>query len=314
MAATTRWKDTIASQFDDIINSLIDPVMSEEKITNITWENWVLSKHFAENQHITLGGHDIEYNYILYAYDQTSTSEISQDDRTIRKEGFIIPYMSGGVINYIVDQNTSAMKLLRKLLSYTGRNEIAKNAFEFTDDFFMWLIYRVYDAKYNVESVPLGKKLSIDSIKGFRGDTEDALTQVSATGESVMNIISTLSFILESSNLNQIKLHVGYTANENVSLKLQRGTVNIYFDEYQGQFEKEESEQRTAKLYLTVYLEILPYLVQEYNTDIINEAWGHTVKISFMRDVADSLNEKVKNRIAAFVDENTKSIDGHSKA
>jgi len=305
MAATTRWKDTVAKHFDNTVDSLIDTVLSDEKITNITWENWFLSRYFEENQQIRLGGHDIEYNYVTYAYDQTSSSEISQDDRTIRKEGFIIPYMSEGTINYIVDQNTSAMKLLRKLLSYTGRNEIEKNTFEFTDDFFMWLIYRVYNAKYNVESVPQGKELSIDSIKGFRGDTEDALTQVSATGESVMNIISTLSFILESSNLNQIKLHVGYTENANVSLKLQRGTVNIYFEEYQGQYELEELEQRIAKLYLTVYLEILPYLVQEYNTDIGNEAWGHAVKIKFMRDVADSLSMKVKNRIAALDGENS---------
>ena len=309
MAATTRWKDTVANDFDDTVDSLIDTVISDEKITNITWDNWALSRHFEENQHITLGGHDIEYNYITYAYDQTSSSEISSDDRTIRKEGFIIPYISGGPINYIVDQNTSAMKLLRKLLSYNGRNEIEKNTFEFTDDFFMWLIYRVYNAKYNVESVPHGKELSIDSIKGFRGDTEDALTQVSATGESVMNIISTLSFILESSNLNQIKLHVGYTENANVSLKLQRGTVNIYFEEYQGQFELEETEQRNAKLYLTVYLEILPYLVQEYNTDIGNETWGHGVKVDFMRDVAASLNEKVKNRISTLDNENSEKQD-----
>ena len=305
MAATTRWKDTVANQLNEAVDSLIDTVQSDEKITSIMWENWSLTKHFEENQFIMLGGHKIEYNYIIYAYDQTSSSEISQDDRTIRKEGFIIPYMSGGTINYIVDQNTSAMKLLRKLLSYSGRNEIEKNAFAFTDDFFMWLIFRVYNAKYNVESVPQGKELSIDSIKGFRGNTEDALTQVSATGESVMNIISTLSFVLESSNLDQIKLHVGYTENANVSLKLQRGTVTIYFEEYQGQFECEEIEQRIAKLYLTVYLEILPYLVQEYNTDISNEAWGHAVKINFMRDVADSLSIKVQNKIKTLDDENS---------
>lgn len=112
-----------------------------------------------------------------------------------------------------------------------------------------------------------------------------------------MNIISTLSFILESSSLNQVKLDVSYTNHANVSLKIQKGTVNIYFEEYQGEFEIEPEEKRIAQLYLMVYLEILPYLIQEYNSDVGNEAWNHEVKIEFMRSVAKNLTDRVQNRI-----------------
>lgn len=298
MAATTRWKDTIATDFDDTVNKLTDAVLLDEQNTSISWGNWTLGREFQDNQHITICGRDVEYNFVKYSYDQTTINTFSMDDRTIRKTGFIIPYKSGGVISYIIDQNTSALKLLRKLLSYTNRNELNKSTFEFKDDFFMWLIYRVYNENINIEMVPQDKTLSIDSIKGFKGNTEDSLTQVSATGESVMNIISTLSFILESSSLNQVKLDLSYTDHTNVSLKLQRGTVNIYFEEYQGVFEYESEEQRIAKLYLTVYLEILPYLIQEYTSDIANEAWNNDTKIYFMRNVASKLSEKVQNRIA----------------
>ena len=84
-----------------------------------------------------------------------------------------------------------------------------------------------------------------------------------------MNIISTLSFLLESSNLNQVKLDLNYTGHSNISLVLQKGTVNALLDDYSGSFEQEEvPEQKTANLYLTVYLEILTLLFQEYNTDI----------------------------------------------
>lgn len=297
MAATTRWKDTVETDFNTAVRRLIDEVVSDERITNISWDNWTFNKIYDENQRIRLGDHDIEYNFIKYSYDQTTIDILSMDDRTIRKTGFIIPYKSAGGINYIIDQNTSAQKLLRKLLSYTNRNELEKSSFGFTDDFFMWLIYRVYNENINVEMVPEGKILSIDSIKGFKGNTEDSLTQVSATGESVMNIISTLSFILESSSLNQVKLDVSYTNHANVSLKIQKGTVNIYFEEYQGEFEIEPEEKRIAQLYLMVYLEILPYLIQEYNSDVGNEAWNHEVKIEFMRSVAKNLTDRVQNRI-----------------
>lgn len=59
----------------------------------------------------------------------------------------------------------------------------------------MWLISKVYGKENTISSE--NEELSdliIDSIKGFKGDTEDLLAKVSMSGESVMNIISALSF------------------------------------------------------------------------------------------------------------------------
>lgn len=304
MAATTRWRDTTTENIEDAVESLIDEVTSEERITNITWDNWNLQRAFDKNQHMQLNGRDVEYNYVSYSYDQTTVGDIYVEDRVVRREGFIIVYNGGSGINYIIDQNSSAMKLLRKLLSYTGRNEIEKNSFEFTTDFFIWLIYRVYNLNYNIEMVPEHKKMKLDSIKGFKGDTEDSQTTVSANGETVMNIISTLSFLLESRNLNQIKLDLNYTEHTNISLLLQKSTVNAYLNDYVGQFEKENTlEEKITKLYLLIYIEILPFLEQEYYTDIGNDLWNQEVYINFMRDVAKTLTDKVQSKISSLDDD-----------
>lgn len=304
MAATTRWRDAKTENIEDAIESLIDEVTSEERTTNITWDNWSLQRAFEKNQHIHLNGRDVEYNYVSYSYDQTTVGDIYVEDRVVRREGFIIVYNGGSGINYIIDQNSSAMKLLRKLLSYTGRNEIEKNSFGFTNDFFIWLIYRVYNLNYNIEMVSEHKEMKLDSIKGFKGDTDDSQTTVSANGETVMNIISTLSFLLESRNLNQIKLDLNYTEHTNISLLLQKGTVNAYLNDYVGQFEKENTlEQKIAKLYLLIYIEILPLLEQEYYTDIGNDLWNQDVYINFMRDVAKTLTDRVQEKIASLGDE-----------
>ena len=60
-------------------------------------------------------------------------------------------YSTGYDVNYIIDQNSYAMKLLRKLLSYNGRNELERGNFDFSNDFFSWLIYRVYNKNCNIE-------------------------------------------------------------------------------------------------------------------------------------------------------------------
>ena len=221
MAATTRWRDTVTTNFDEVINSLIDDVIVDERQSHITWHDWNLQKVFEQNQRITLNGRDVEYNYVRFSFVQTTAGDLYVEDRSVEREGFIIVYNSGSGINYIIDENSSAMKLLRRLLSYTGRNEIERNSFNFSTDFFNWLIYRVYHANYNIEMVPEGKKLQLDAIKGFKGDTDDLQTQVSASGETVMNIISTLSFLLESNGLNHVKLDLVYTGHANIIQQLQ---------------------------------------------------------------------------------------------
>lgn len=301
MAATTRWRDTVSENISVAIASLIDDVVVDEKVTNIMWDNWNLQKMFAENKTIVLNGKNVEFNYIKYSYDQTTVGDVYLEDRVVKREGFIIVYSSGAGINYIIDQNSSAMKLLRRLLSFNGKNELEKNSFDFSNDFFIWLIYRVYNSNYNVEIAPNEKALKLDAIKGFKGDTEDLQTKVSASGETVMNIISTLSFLLESSNLNQVKLDLNYTGHQNISLVLHKGTVNASLDDYVGKYEQEETlELKIAKLYLTIYLEILPILFQEYNTDIGNELWNKEVYITFMKSVGENLTEKIKNKIVNF--------------
>ena len=299
MASTTRWRDTVVENIDQAIQKLIDDVTEEEKVTNIIWENWSIQKCFTDNKTIKLNGKDIKFNYITYAYDQVDTTN---ENKTARKDGFIIVYSTGYDVNYIIDQNSYAMKLLRKLLSYNGRNELERGNFDFSNDFFSWLIYRVYNKNCNIEVfLEKEKKLTVDTIKGIKGDTLDLQTQVTASGEAVMNIISTLAFLLESRNFNQIKLDLNYTDHSNVSLALQKGTVNVLMNEYSGIFEDDTPEEKIAKAYLLIYLEILPILFQEYYTG--NDVWNEEVYKQFLKSVGETIREKIDNRIASFDDQ-----------
>lgn len=297
--STTRWSDTETSLLDSAIALLMDPVSIEDKAANISWENWNFTKVFTDNQSMQLNGRNIQYNMIKCTYDQISTGERPLEDRTVRKSVFIIAYHNGISINYIIDQNSSAQKMLRKLLSYTGKNEIEKNVFSFSNDFFVWLISKVYNSDNVIESNNDNlSDLQLESIKGFRGDTEDSQTKVSPTGESVMNIISTLSFLLESRRLNQIKLELSYADHENISLILKKDCVAIDFKPYQGVYDQDPPDSITAKLYLLVYLEILPIIEQEYQSNVADDVWSNIAYINFMNNVAQNLTEKITAKIS----------------
>ena len=112
-----------------------------------------------------------------------------------------------------------------------------------------------------------------------------------------MNLISTLSFLLESRNMRQVKIDFTCLNHPKISLLLQKDTLTLYLEDYIGAFDQDDENQKIAKLYLTIYLELLPFLIQEYNTDISNGLWNNSKYINFIKEVSDELTKKIKNKI-----------------
>ena len=68
---------------------------------------------------------------------------------------------------------------------------------------------------------------------------------------------------------------------------------------YQGKFEHEDKDNILAKIYLLVYLEILPILEQEYQTDVDDDVWGKDVYIDFLNDIAENVTDKIQKKISS---------------
>ncbi len=295
---TTRWRDEETHNLEDALALLLDEVPDEDKNSENYWRNMKTEKAFNENQLINLNGREIQYNLIKCSYEQISAGIGPVEDRAVSKSANIIAYFTGSTVKYIITQNSRAQKLLRMLLSYTGKNEILEDNYQLTNEFFIWLISKVYNTENVIESDNDDiSYLQLDSIKGFKGDVEDEQTKVSAAGESVMNIISTLSFLLESKRLKQIKLDLRYGEHENISLVLKNGSITIDFKSYQGLFERDGEDELLSKLYLLTYLEILPILVQEYQSNIDDNIWNNNAYINFMENIAGTISEKIKDKV-----------------
>lgn len=297
--ATTRWTNCETNTLDEIIDNFLKVPNDDVVGDSTAYTNWSIRKEFETNQQIKLNNKEISYNYITYSYNQITPGI---EPIEVSKDGFVVVYTNGNCVSYIISRNSDGLKLLRKMLKYTGKNEISKNVFNINSDFFVWLICKVYTGEniIETESETLGN-LSIETIKGFKGDTEDLATKVSAAssaGESVINIISTLSFLLESKNLNQIKLDIEYGNHENIELVLtNKGTISTDVVKYQGEYETDSSKKLLSKLYLLIYLEIIPILVQAYMSDIENDIWNSEKNIEFLKKVAEDLSEKVQKRV-----------------
>lgn len=301
--STTRWIDTLKNDLDSAINELIDEVKLPENANVFKYVNYAFEKAFEINQKAIFDNSVIMYNLIHYSYDQILTQVVGtfETQTTTQKKGFIIVYESNQ-INYIINKKYDAQKFLRRLLNYTGKNEIVKNSSDLDTNFFYWLISRVYNSQ-NTFDISDQKTITAKFIKGIKGDVSDLQTRVAADGESVISIISTLAFLLESNNLKQVKVDLSYEncetgeSHENISLILQKDTINIDLSSYQGIYEHDNDDEKIAKLYLLIYLDIFPNLLQEYYADIYNELWSKSILIEFLESVANTIQSKVDRRI-----------------
>ena len=115
---TTRWLDRESNRFDEIINRIL--AFRENEDIETGEKNFKIDKVFPENKTITLNSRELTFNKLNVSYDIVDAGEQPEEDRTTKREDFLIVYTTGINVNYIINKNTAASTLIRKLNGYTG--------------------------------------------------------------------------------------------------------------------------------------------------------------------------------------------------
>ena len=76
-----------------------------------------------------------------------------------------------------------------------------------------------------------------------------------------------------------------------------RNTLGFNDEEYLGELMQKKHEELVASCLLLLYTEILPIILQKYQSDIDSNFWGQGKCVSFLERVADDLSKKVTARI-----------------
>lgn len=295
---TTRWLDKESNRFNDIINRILN--FRENENIETGEKNFKIDKVFSEDQTITLNSREITFNKLNISYDIVDAGEQPEEDRTTKREDFLIVYTTGINVNYIINKNSTASTLIRKLNGYTGKNQLEKNMSKLDNEFFIWLISKVYNRENNIE-ISEDVNIKINSIKGLKGNTDDLLNKVTADGETIMNVISTLSFLLESNNISQIKTDIEYKEHQHISLTLNKTlTIDTDLKDYSGTLLTKEKELAFTELLLLIYIELIPNLFQVYQQEIREEIWGPKKYIEFIEKVGEDVSERIEEKVNAY--------------
>lgn len=295
--STTRWKDKSVSSLGEVSSKMQDGILDDTSGT-IRWHDWVVTKSFSDLMKFIVMGQQITFNMFKFRFAQTHYDESLRVEEMNPKSGFVISYKYNGDINYIINQNSSAKKILRKIMKYESKGEVVSEMPKCDTDFFYWLIYRIYTRKTLIDSESdYFHLMGLDGIYGLRGDIEDESTKITASGESIMNTISALSFFLESSHIDMVKLDLKYDEHNNIRLILKDGVIDTDLKYYIGPFDLEEEDLRISKLYLLIYLEIIPILKQEYLNDCNNDIWNRETYKQFLKRLGEQVSGRIEEKI-----------------
>lgn len=314
---TTWWEDNkIEENFtlEDLIQSIYEKIPNYDDQTLNEYLNIKRGISFDETQKITLNNEEIEFNVINFTMDVQQTTieneplDLFEDQLEVQTpsikrstiSAFILLFQNeSGEINYIMNRpSPEARKMLRNFRGYTGEGEITEKEINVSSDFFLWLVQKVYSGnnQFKLEITDeLLKTLTIETIIGIRGTTHDQ-NSVRADGDSVMNLISTLAFLLENQAINRVIIKSYYDeSHTNIEIRLENNKLAVDLEKYVGEYRGSHYvyDNILAKLLLLVHLEILPELMKLYRKEKSEDLWSDATIESFTSEIKVSLIDRI---------------------
>ena len=302
---TTRWKNDKENDFEKNVKNLTDfnSINQDlDKETKTYYQNFKVEKIFEKTQEISLADEITSFNKFYVTYERVRSGIEPIEERTDKQSLELLAYNNKGTTKFILNKNTNAMFFIRKLLKYKGQKEISNLNIQLKNDFFLWLLYKIYikDNVFSVEYIN-EEEITMRNIKFFKGTSLDN-NSVTSKGNTVLNLISTLSFVLEKGKIDQLVLCVAYRNHENIEIRLQTdGLIGIEdLNRYDGIYENEHVELQQSKLILLIYNEIIPNLLEYYRNDIQDKKWDHKTKVGFLERIKKDITNRIdqmKNEI-----------------
>lgn len=220
--------------------------------------------------------------------------------------GFIIEKTAGG-----------ALAFLRKLCGIdAGDKEVitAHNYGEafFDDTLFYWIISNIYtgDSNKSIELKDGSKQINIKSLDGIKGKTPGVFNKVSVEGSDVVNMLTTLSILLESESLTDVNLKFLYANHESIKIDIHINnilkkflSIDVYEDSYRGDFRNNKFAKSAiikdgdnlplrALLLLMIHLEFLPNIKALFNLETLGI---DDIKKDLTDKIVEDVTERMKN-------------------
>lgn len=197
----------------------------------------------------------------------------------------------------VINRNADASTIIRRLLGYKQKNELESSQFKLNNSLFLWTVEKVFNDDEGELSYTTSNQselsLLINNVTGIKGETPQS-NKLTASGNTIVKLLSTLSLLLEVNKLRQIQVEIEMVKHEQLFIKLQKdGVIGFEQLDYSGEFENDPQSVRSTKLILLIYETIMPIIMTEYKTDVDENIWNDKKVEKFIDDIKQLLITKV---------------------
>lgn len=295
----SKWQDSSKRNINQIIESVLD-YEGKESYDPLTKEKleYQIEDLAGENQYLQIDNSNIEFRAFDYFYERpilTHAQDELKTDRIAANTGRVIIYSKNNKIYYIINKSGESAKTALRFLSSQEHNKtVTYETEDIPSDMFFWLIKRL---RLNQSVLNESKGLEITRILGYRGSGygDPKQAKINGSGNDVINLISTLTFLLESKELSSLTARMSQDKNTYEIVFNTNGTVDVDLKNYTGDYLLEDERIREPKVILQTMLCVVPLVLQKYKKDSAKEVWTKKVRVDFSDELISFITEEVKN-------------------
>ncbi|WP_349514871.1 hypothetical protein [Leuconostoc suionicum] len=278
MAKTTLWySNDTKNSFTTYNTKLTNQIKNGFSLPSSEYPGFKM-KQLVNNEKLQLD--TINTNYSLY--------ECSVDNASGNFIKFsLIVFDINGKVGFVLEKASGALKLLRLLFSYGPSDKLVieqENYPSNTDveKIFFLTIDKIYRKKGKISLTNNGKPINFDlnRLDSIKGRTSGSLNSVSTRGNDVINMLSTMSFLLETSMLSDITVALSFNRNTSITISIHTNnsqtqstqiSADVFERKYSGYLRSKKNgfsnsdldfQKLRASLLLMIHLEILPLIVK----------------------------------------------------
>lgn len=277
--------------FESWLETDIDPQTSQKL-------RYEVVKEFEENKVIKIKGTDFHFNYVKYSYDSLYTGQQNNPIATERLKttyGAFVIYTDGVRTQYLIDKarGSTALRILRKVNNSDKNKIIEAESFNIDEEFFIWLLARFMNDNKTLDE---SNDLTISRIIGFKGEGNPNKKEavLSGSGNEVMNMISSISFLIEMESMTEIEVRVVIDSDTYEIRYFSRNSqIDIMVENYTGEYMMSSREENISKILLRAFIEIIPSMKNSFDEDKENNEWTKNSKRDFTLDLVESVRKKL---------------------
>ena len=125
----------------------------------------------------------------------------------------------------------------------------------------------------------------------------DRLAEIAGSGDRILNLISTLTFLVENENLSRIEMLLCHQ-KETYGLKLGINSyLEINAEKYQGRYMKIPDEEMIPHIVLNAFLVVIPDLLAIYDQEIEKGQWDNKIKREFLGNIGETIQKRLQEKL-----------------